>query len=313
GTERGIYSLFNGFNVLNFKLLSPSYEYRLIKYAERGIAVHVPNVDENEIDYIKLEEIFQYYFGHMDKESPSISDMYNTINSVTTKLGLDMEDKTFEMYEHIKTMEDYVRDKMNIRLQNMRFGSFDILLFTDYKSRKFPFSTRLYERSIITSDYEEKSEYYNCPKSINNYFDYLIRKHHRYPKIWDNIMKNVDGRTMSGGDYLSLLCLNEYNIDVRCISGTFNIYKITTELKYIDSILYLDYDIYNIASNINKDFMSKNIEFKTKVPGDQITSTINRIILEDENLWYNGYFYKNEDSIIEILRFIDMNKFNSYN
>lgn len=42
GTKRAVYSITKGYNTVNFDRMSPSYEYRLMKYAIRGVPIKVP-------------------------------------------------------------------------------------------------------------------------------------------------------------------------------------------------------------------------------------------------------------------------------
>lgn len=52
-TPRAIVSLRDGFNRVNFDLLSPSYEYRLAKYGSRGMPIKVPDFHRSKV--IKLD------------------------------------------------------------------------------------------------------------------------------------------------------------------------------------------------------------------------------------------------------------------
>lgn len=49
-------SLKFGMNVVNFERLSPSYEYRLAKYATKGMSVYVPSYDRKRVDTKLLEQ-----------------------------------------------------------------------------------------------------------------------------------------------------------------------------------------------------------------------------------------------------------------
>jgi hypothetical protein len=54
-TRRGEYAIKNAFNTINFEKLSPSYEYRLMKYNTRGFGIWVPFVDYfKELAYFNI-------------------------------------------------------------------------------------------------------------------------------------------------------------------------------------------------------------------------------------------------------------------
>lgn len=56
GTKRFIYSLTHGYNTVDFNYFSPSYEWRLIKYATRGFSIKIPNVINCENDTSLYED-----------------------------------------------------------------------------------------------------------------------------------------------------------------------------------------------------------------------------------------------------------------
>lgn len=61
-SKRAIYSLFNGYNTVNFDRLSPSYEFRLAKYGTRGISIKIPDFNINKIKKDDLDkEILDSY------------------------------------------------------------------------------------------------------------------------------------------------------------------------------------------------------------------------------------------------------------
>lgn len=74
-TERGYYSIANGYNVLNFERMSPSYEYRLLKYNNRCAAIWIPFMD-----YFKNNAIFDV--NAFKKESGSTVIMKYLSNAI---------------------------------------------------------------------------------------------------------------------------------------------------------------------------------------------------------------------------------------
>lgn len=74
-TQRALFSLINRYNTVNFDLMSPSYCDRLIKYAQRGISIRIPNFNNQLILKDKLSDYV------MDGSTP-------TIPSNTPKLNL---------------------------------------------------------------------------------------------------------------------------------------------------------------------------------------------------------------------------------
>lgn len=63
-TERSHYSIRNGYNVFNFERMSPSYEYRNLKYNCRGFGIWIPFMD-----YFRDNAFFDFY--PMDKKRGS--------------------------------------------------------------------------------------------------------------------------------------------------------------------------------------------------------------------------------------------------
>lgn len=90
-TKRALYSLKNGVNVVNFDRLSPSYEYRLVKYALKGVSVYVPNFDRSKV----LTSI--------------LSDYADSTNCIGKEKGLS-----------ILLFMDYKQDKYNSLAHNSR-------------------------------------------------------------------------------------------------------------------------------------------------------------------------------------------------
>jgi len=73
-TERGYNAIKNGYNVINFEKLSPSYEYRLSKYNNRGFGIWIPF-----IEHFKKNVFFDYNVIDRNKGSSIIiTELMNT-------------------------------------------------------------------------------------------------------------------------------------------------------------------------------------------------------------------------------------------
>jgi hypothetical protein len=110
-TERGEYSIRNGYNTLNFERMSPSYEYRLLKYNTRGFAIWIPFMEhfkENAVfAMLKLNKkkgstIFLKYFGksfHNDVMIKRSSTDYVTTKMREYEEGMILDFKTLNPNE----------------------------------------------------------------------------------------------------------------------------------------------------------------------------------------------------------------------
>lgn len=73
-TERAMYAFKHSTNTVNFGRLSPSYEYRLVKYAARGFGIYVPKLDGNRVDRKLLQREYSMSKWELqDKEIKGLS------------------------------------------------------------------------------------------------------------------------------------------------------------------------------------------------------------------------------------------------
>ncbi len=69
---------------------------------------------------------------------------------------------------------------------------------------------------------------------------------------------------------------------------------------YLDLLLDFPEDIHTMLNAIKPVVFPANLQFKVTNPGEQMTNTFNRIVLEDASAWYGNKFYGKEEDL-EIL------------
>lgn len=69
-------------------------------------------------------------------------------------------------------------------------------------------------------------------------------------------------------------------------------YKMIKIEDGIDEILRIDDDIYELLRLVKDVDFPKNVAFKVTNPGEQMTNTFNQLVLEDNNEWFKGHYYK---------------------
>ncbi len=89
-TERALYAISNRTNTVNFDLLSPSYEYRLVKYAHRGFVVRVTNLDKFNIFDENVEIVYKATYG-LHNMKQRVGKLYSLIWE-NNKLGYDVKE-----------------------------------------------------------------------------------------------------------------------------------------------------------------------------------------------------------------------------
>nr|QBK90285.1 MAG: hypothetical protein LCPAC102_01980 [Pithovirus LCPAC102] len=286
-TQRAFYSIYNGYNTVNFNYLSPSYEHRLAKYGIRGMSVMIPNININNIQINKLDNILKYEIKNVDykyqyiKKSKGIDILllydYRIIHTknfykksnIINKLCDEHNDYTLVPYDKLT---DSICDDLDYLLD-------DDLIQRNYS--QYYDKYKLYSPYLIYIMDPQYTLYNNIPDMDKIYSDesdpYAICSHKYFSLIspYDIVMNKL----LDGSKYTFIkIKISDIDIDVIDISIEF--------ILEIPEFMYIGYDI------IKKWDISRKIEFKITNPGEQMTNTFNSIVLNNNDEWYKGQFYK---------------------
>lgn len=277
-TQRAIFSLLNGYNTVNFDRLSPSYPFRLVKYALRGMMIYAPDFDRARVNEEALNRRFAQYI--VDR-------------------GLD------KGYKYIKRMK-----------------GLDVIIYAEYHW------TRLDQHPLVSKSLaklvEAKSDYNkNIPftryfelgdvgQTVYKLLEYLIKSADLYPEISAQYMPHVialleqvlrkryQDWPLAFQIYPVLVMDYTRHLKNTVLSLKINnfflrgspVFFITGD--QIMQIMSVNPHLYAILRILTHDRIEfpQQVRFKIQNPGEQMTNTFNRLVLEDNRLWYTGEFYE---------------------
>lgn len=242
-TERAQVALKYGVNRVNFNRLSPSYEYRLVKYARKGLSIMVPDFDPKRVrsDRLKEDAAYKTYIR-------------NKANGLSILLFFDQKEKNVE--KRIKWSEE--------------------------KNVIQPI-TRDYVINVNLLDEKAQSDYnYTFDNSVGvNYEDIMIETKKKASQNFVDRMRQIRFSNF----------LWEANNKISYISN----FKGPVE-DFLDIPETVVDDINNIKHfknrrvNVQWD-VPPSIEWKVTNPGEQMTNTFHKIVLNDKSVWYKGVYY----------------------
>jgi len=271
-TQRALYAIANGTNTVNFNRMSPSYEYRLAKYGTRGMAVRVPQFNRRNTKLPALEEKFN---------SELITPRFAVYNE-QTRLWERAPGKPYSGYSNLKG-EPLKRKKKPPP------KGLDLLLYLEYQARKRNYApatkkaiSKLAEES---SDYSTKSLKSSHQEGIVSIIEWLLESADQYPQY--------------SSRYLPLLeFVGDTNLRTNNIPLARRMEFISGEVGYSEDFRSLLTDILHILPNIYQGLgivrpwdIPQHLQWKEIRPGEQMTGTFQKTVLENPAVWYNGDFY----------------------
>lgn len=324
-TDRARFALENGYNTVNLEYLSPSYSYRLAKYGSRGMGVKVSGFDRSKINQVKLQNDYELHepgkgvsydgkFYHLLKKTGLDILLYLEFFDQKSKYKLRSQ-KSLRIVaeEHSDYSINPIGDISNLRPMK------DILEYllesADNYEEKSNQYLPLFLRSEVLGKMMRESRFIDS-EPVNPNLQRELRvcqKHGPYsvtPKVQFDYCVRCKGENarknniecpsectsciipLSGEDAVDAALNLNGGVNMSNIPASYRIYAISTDVKHIQNILHVPRVLYDIFAVVRPWNFSQNLEWKTTKPGEQMTNTFKRIVLEDNSQWYNGTYYQ---------------------
>lgn len=166
-TKRCLEALKFGMNVVNFERLSPSYEYRLAKYATRGMSVYVPSYDRKKVD-IKLLELDVANRGRINKR-------YVTGLSVLLFFNAKFEKNyTVDRYIPLVSDYDYVKKKYGCAIEGIVGVKTSLRISNVFAGRKVAYIKALKEDTKDVLRFPYSQQFLKFEESENMKLQWIV-------------------------------------------------------------------------------------------------------------------------------------------
>lgn len=305
-TKRAIFSINHGFNTVSFSRLSPSYPYRLAKYGTKGVAVKVPEFSRAKVNNAALLTRYEERTPKYDAGrniSFNFDDAYSHLNELT---GLNIILYLEFYYSQYLEKTSWRRIHNSVSRLSEEHSDYSVQSFAKYAGGEHPYN--LVEYLIESSNkYPGMSEKYlpilqkilkidddemffivnsdeDCWKFSSIFFKYLLGN---IQSIFPN-----DSNLKNKNDIYEMIHLfGKYfpAVNHPLLNKSKKIFFARSE--NLEAVLSINQDYYDLVSVLSEWQFTPNVEFIRTNPGQQMTNTFNKLVLEDNSEWYKGEMY----------------------
>ena len=273
-TGRAANALRAGFNTIDFDRMSPSYEYRLVKYAIRGMSIYVPDMNRRRIDQIVLST---YVEKGAWRNRTNLESRYKNAHRNLKGLNLllfleayyDSTNKKKKLNESFVKLayENSDYSPVPFHLTNPNNGCVPLWMYIHY----------------LTDDD-------NAQKYPDHYPEYMIHfENFRYENS-----ENLDSE-----EHIQDFMISHQDIQNIFINNFLSpsahgriIFLKADELQKLPNIMNINEHIYEALAIPGKWEFPRSVQFKRIRPGEQATSSFHKIVLDNPKSWYDGLFYQ---------------------
>lgn len=160
----------------------------------------------------------------------------------------------------------------------------DIILYMDYRCQRFSCNNA---RKAVDSLTHETSDYAGAPHykrtdqgvDVERAMSYLVDTADEYPEYSEKYMKYANYTDGDESLWINCFLLNKSIMFIASYNNE-------------EGVLFIPENVYKCLGVVRPWDIPQNITFKTTNPGEQMTNTFHRVVLEDNDVWYTGQFYK---------------------
>jgi len=290
-TQRAYYALSHGYNTVNFNRLSASYEYRLVKYGLRGIAIKIPDFDRDKVDVLGLGGRYQRWKKEVEQVTVGEA-RYRLIKGRQLNQAREEErkDKQLKGLDLLLYLEHHCRqykwNKRTVVAVERLAGESSDYSPTPYKNYKGALQGS-YLQDLVNYIADTSDKY---PETAKNYMPHLMHltddewhgPEDEEPRPLTQAEKILmDGMTNSlGAKEFAFLKISTYMSNYWIV------------LPLIKALLDIPDSIYLGLGAVFPWRIPQKIQWKTINPGEQMTGTFHKLVLEDTKVWYQGLYYR---------------------
>lgn len=254
-------------------LLNSGYKRLSERRINNHIAISVSSLSDGRVDYVDHIN-FSNNILHVVEYLKSTCEEY--------------QDKSKQYIPYLKRLKDV---DYYYSTPCCAIISFDKVKIKDLKSVDVTIDPSVRTAFITSTNiYGEinKSEYhYKKENSLINFTgftsDEFFEDRHGKIQIHPHLYKKMKEFTLVAKD------LTGMNFETNSMTHKeFNFVK----GSHLFDVMNINEDLYEVMKIIKKTTIPRCVSFKVTNPGEQMTSTFNRMVLKDEKQWYDGPYYK---------------------
>lgn len=277
-TQRALFAITSGYNTVNFNRLSPSYGHRLAKYGAKGMAVKVPDFTRDKVNLSKMAEYFEEY-KKTRNASWSVHVAYMPVKELQ---GLDV--LLYTEY-HLQQLKYNPRVINSIKKLADESSDYSPLPYIKYNDEGNAIKSLIRHMVDTRFDYAGHAEKYM--PYIESFLNLEQAEEDDEDDYNDKLVEQLDQLSLSEDDKINCAL----NMKTGAITSGTKFFFLQCSIEDIPVMLNFPETIYKCLEVVRPWDFPAQVQFKLTNPGQQMSGTFTKLVLEDNKVWYQGKFY----------------------